>query len=376
MSCPDRQIRSQRGSFIFISPDILACGLMTGDLADSSEVMNHAPCTVFQSQFAEIQDVINLYRSQKRENVAIIGLPYSGKSTLISAVHDVYASDVYLVEYGSQITSKRDLLDYRSSKPIFLMDGCQHLFSRHIGGFSALDDFLTEVVTSSSLFITTWNLYAWNYLRRIREVERIFPRTILIPPLSDTGMRQCILQEYTDAELQFIGGVEVELPSIVQMRKHEVHLPFKKEPLMLPFPSFSFDRLAFRRRNHEEKLSDEEMVFRKITRMAEGNPGIGKAIWKKSFDYPTVNLKDYQPVRVNDPLIRKDAFILGVIAMTGVTSKEYLEEVAALEYDINPTLYRLQTLGIIMETNGGYQICPEAILGVHDLLRKLRIIWE
>lgn len=349
---------------------------MTGDLADSSEVMNHAPCTVFQSQFAEIQDVINLYRSQKRENVAIIGLPYSGKSTLISAVHDVYASDVYLVEYGSQITSKRDLLDYRSSKPVFLMDGCQHLFSRHIGGFSALDDFLTEVVTSSSLFITTWNLYAWNYLRRIREVERIFPRTILIPPLSDTGMRQCILQEYTDAELQFIGGVEVELPSIVQMRKHEVHLPFKKEPLMLPFPSFSFDRLAFRRRNHEEKLSDEEMVFRKITRMAEGNPGIGKAIWKKSFDYPTVNLKDYQPVRVNDPLIRKDAFILGVIAMTGVTSKEYLEEVAALEYDINPTLYRLQTLGIIMETNGGYQICPEAILGVHDLLRKLRIIWE
>lgn len=349
---------------------------MTGDPADSSEAMNHASCTVFQNEFAEIQEVINLYHSHKRENVAIIGLPYSGKSTLISAVHDTYKDDTYLVEYESQITSKRNLLDYRSSKPIFLMDGCQYLFSRHIGGFSVLDNFLNDVVTSSSLFITTWNLYAWNYIRRIREVERIFPRTIFIPPLSDTGMRQCILKDYTDAELQFIGGVEVELPSFIQTRKHEVHLPFKREPLMIPFPSFSFDRLAFRRQKSEETLSDEEMVFKKITKMAAGNPGVGKAIWKRSFDYPTVNLKDYQPITFNDPMIRKDAFILGVIAMSGITSKEYLEEVSALEYDINPILYRLQTLGIITEKNGGYQICPEAILGVHDLLRRLRIIWE
>lgn len=355
---------------------MLTCGLMTGDLADSSEAMQHALFTVFQDQFVEIQGVIDAYRSQKRENVAIIGPPYSGKSTLISALHDTYENDTYLVEYESQITSKRNLLDYRSNKPIFLMDGCQYLFSRHIGGFSVMDNFLEEVVTSSSLFITTWNLYAWNYLRRVREVERIFPKTIFLPQLSDTEMRECILKDYTDAELQFISGVEVELPPIVRIERHEVHLPFKKEPLVVPFPRFNIDGLAFRRRNHEETLSDEEVVFKKITKMAEGNPGIGKAIWKKSFDYPTVNLKDYQPVRVNDPLIRKDAFILGVIVMTGITSKEYLEEVAALEYDINPILYRLQTLGIITETNGGYQICPEAMLGVQDLLSKLRIIWE
>lgn len=349
---------------------------MTGDPADSSEVITPASCTVFQKEFAEIQGVIDAYRSHKRENVAIIGLPYSGKSTLISAVHETYKDDTYLVEYESQITNKRNLLDYRSKKPIFLMDGCQYLFSRHIGGFSVLDDFLDEVAISNSLFITTWNLYAWNYLRRVREVERIFPKMIFLHPLSDTEMRECILKDYTDAELQFIGGVEVELPSFVRTERHPVHLPFKEEPLMVPFPRFNVDSLAFRKRNAEETLSDEEVVFKKITKMAEGNPGIGKAIWKRSFDYPTVNLKDYQPVRVNDPLIRKDAFILGVIAMSGITSKEYLEEVAALEYDINPILYRLLTLGIISEKNGGYQICPEAILGVHDLLRSLRIIWE
>lgn len=349
---------------------------MAGKAADSSLAMNHTPCPVFPDQFTEIQEVIDAYRSHRRENVAIIGLPYSGKSSLLSAVHEAYRNDTYLVEYGSQITSKRDLLDYHSSKPIFLIDGCQYLFSRNIGGFSVLDDFLEEVATSQSLFITTWNLYAWNYLRRVTEVEQIFSRRIVLPPLSDTEMRECILKDYTDAEIQFIGGVEVELPSLVRIRRHEVHIPFKKEPIMVPFPSFSLDGLSFRRKNNEESLSDEEFVFRKITRMAGGNPGIGKAIWKKSFEYPTVNLKDYQSVRVNDPLIRKDAFILGVIAMTGTTSKEYLEEVAALEYDINATLYRLQTLGIITETNGGYQICPDAMLGVHDLLRKLRIIWE
>ncbi len=337
---------------------------------------NHPCCIGFQKQYDEILEVINAYRSGKRENVAIIGLPYSGKSTLLAEIHEHYEKDSFLIEYESRITSKREMLDYRSSKPIFLMDGCQHLFSRNIGGFSVLDDYLTEVVTSSSLFITTWNLYAWNYLRRVTEIERIFPRTILIPHLSDTEMRECILKEYTDAEIQFIGGVEVELPSFIHTEPYEVHIPFKKEPLKIPIPKISFDRLRFLRRNSEEALSDEEVIFRKITKMAEGNPGIGKAIWKKSFDYPTVNLKDYQPITFNDPMIRKDAFILGVIAMTGVTSKEYLEEVSALEYDINPILYRLQTLGIITEKNGGYQICPEAILGVHDLLRRLRIIWE
>jgi len=349
---------------------------MTGDSADSSESINHAPRTVFRNEFAEIEEVINAYRSQKRENVAIIGLPYSGKSTLISALHDAYANDTYRVEYGSRITRKRELLDYRSNKPIFLMDGCQYLFSRNIGGFSVLDDFLDEVATSSSLFITTWNLYAWNYLRRVREVERIFPKTILLPPLSDREMRACILKEYTDAELQFIGGVEVELPSFVRIEWSDLHLPFKNEPLKVPVPKFSIDRLAFRRRHREETLSDEELVFRKITMMAEGNPGVGKAIWKRSFDYPTVNLKDYHPIRINDPLVRKDAFILGVIAMTGATSREYLEEVSALEYDINPILYRLQTLGVITAREDVYQICPEAVLGVHDLLRRLRIIWE
>lgn len=349
---------------------------MMGNTADSAQATNNNSCAVFQNQFAEIQDAIDAYRRDKRENVAIIGLPYSGKSTLISAIHEAYASDIFLVEYGSQITSKRGLLDYQSSKPIFVMDGCQYLFSRQIGGFSVLDDFLEEVVTSNSLFITTWNLYAWNYLRRVREVERIFPRIITIPPLSDTEMRECILKEYTDAELQFIGGVDIELPSFLGIERREVSLPLKKEPVRVPFPRFSFDTLVLRKRKAEETLSDEELVFRKITRMAEGNPGIGKAIWKKSFEYPTVNLKDYQPVRIVDPLVRKDAFILGVIAMTGSTSREYLEEVAASEYDINPTLYRLLSRGIIMEQNGGYQICPEAVLEVHDLLRKLRIVWE
>lgn len=333
-------------------------------------------CFGFENQYKEITESIQTFRSGKRENVAIIGLPYSGKSTLLAALHTRYGDDSYLIEYGARISSKREFLESRYVTPIIFMDNCQHLFSRRIGGFSVLDDFLKEVSSSSSLFITTWNMYAWNYIRRIREVERFFPKIITIPALSDTEMRSCILSEYTEAELQFIGGVEVELPSLIRYEEKKATIPFKKEQLQYSVPRLNLAGLSLRRSRKEEMLSDEELVFKKITKMAEGNPGIGKAIWKKSFEYPTINLRDYRPIRIPDPLLRKDAFILGVIAMMGYTTEEELEDLAANEYDFRSTLYRLISLDIIMEKNGGYQVCPESVLIVHDILRKLRIFWE
>jgi len=349
---------------------------MSGDEAESRGRIDHPPCIGFQNEFELIQEIISMYRSGTKQNVAILGLPYSGRSTLLAALNGEYKDSSYLVEYNSRITKKRELLESRYSQPIIFIDGCQYLFSRRIGGFSVLDDFLEEVASSSSLFITTWNLHAWNYIRRVREVERFFPKIIRLSPLSDTEMRECILKDYTEAELQFIGDVDIELPSLLRFTPYPVKLPWKSEPVEIPLPSVNIDRISLRRQRKEMNLSDEELVFQKITRMAGGNPGVGKAIWKKSFVYPTVNLKDYVPMRMPDPLLRNDAFILGIIAMTGNISREELEGAAGGEYSICPTLYRLLSLGVIMKSNGGYQVCPEALLLVNEMLLKLRIVWE
>ncbi|MBR1368368.1 hypothetical protein RJ53_02180 [Methanocalculus chunghsingensis] len=349
---------------------------MSSDETVAREEKSHPPCIGFHNEFEKIQEIISMHRSGTKQNVAILGLPYSGRSTLLTTLREEYKDSSYFVEYGSWITKKRKLLESRYSQPIVFIDGCQYLFSRRIGGFSVLDDFLEEVASSSSLFITTWNLYAWNYIRRVREVERFFPKIIRLPPLSDTEMRQCILKDYTEAELQFIGDVDIELPSLLRFTPYPVKLPWKSEPVELPLPRVNIDRVSLRRHKKEMNLSDEELVFQKITKMAGGNPGVGKAIWKKSFEYPTVNLKDYTPMRMPDPLLRNDAFILGIIAMTGSITREELEEAAGGEYPICPTLYRLLSLEVIMKVNGGYQIYPEALLLVNEMLLKLRIFWE
>ncbi len=74
-----------------------------------------------------------------------------------------------------------------------IIDDCQFLYARRIGGFDILEDFLKNVASSSNFFITTWNLYSWKYLDEVLDIGTYFPVQIVLPRFTAGDIKECIL---------------------------------------------------------------------------------------------------------------------------------------------------------------------------------------
>jgi hypothetical protein len=349
---------------------------MTPDDSSSNDANQSACCIGFVKEFDIIAETISRYRNGNRQNIAIIGSPYSGKSLFLEHIREVYKKDTYTMEFQSQVKGETAFGDHHFNSPIIQIDGCQRLFSRRIEGFTLLDDFLMTIAEHPSLFITTWNLHAWNYLSRARQIERFFPVIVTIPTLSVEDMRSCILLDYTQEELQFIGQVEIEMPRLISFIRREIQLPLLKTKTEIPIPRFNIDALTSKNKKQADTLSDEEYVFQRITRLARGNPGVGKAIWKSAFEYPIVDLKSYNPTEVPSNLTRDDLFLLGVISMMGQATEDELIESVDAGDDIRSNLYRLLSCGLLHKADYSYVVYPEATIQVEDVLLNKRIFWE
>jgi hypothetical protein len=113
---------------------------MTPDDSSSNDANQSACCIGFVKEFDIIAETISRYRNGNRQNIAIIGSPYSGKSLFLEHIREVYKKDTYTMEFQSQVKGETAFGDHHFNSPIIQIDGCQRLFSRRIEGFTLLDD--------------------------------------------------------------------------------------------------------------------------------------------------------------------------------------------------------------------------------------------
>jgi len=52
-----------------------------------------------------------------------------------------------------------------------VIEDCQHLYERRIGGFEALSAFLDELANADVTVVTGWNRYAWVYLAAVQALD-------------------------------------------------------------------------------------------------------------------------------------------------------------------------------------------------------------
>ncbi|ACM56582.1 hypothetical protein [Halorubrum lacusprofundi] len=70
-----------------------------------------------------------------------------------------------------------------------MIEDCQHLYERRIGGFEALSAFLDELANADVTVVTGWNRYAWVYLAAVQALDREFLVTVEIQPFPKNGSR-------------------------------------------------------------------------------------------------------------------------------------------------------------------------------------------
>jgi hypothetical protein len=146
----------------------------------------------FKDELERIRAAITEFESGQKTAIAIIGEPFAGRTTLAHAVEQMTARKVTKLLFSSLIKTNDAVQLPEESRGIVIVDHCQFLFTRTIGGFDILEQFLKTILASDNLFITTWNLYAWNYLDEVLSVGQYFPVQLMLPKFTTQETKELI----------------------------------------------------------------------------------------------------------------------------------------------------------------------------------------
>jgi hypothetical protein len=321
-------------------------------------------------QLGAIQRALVDFDSGQRRNVAIIGEPLSGKTTLLDAVITRYGKPVRKIDLTSIVVRADDLPAMAGPERITAVDDCQYLFLRRIGGFAALEKFLDTVTTSDRLYITTWNKYAWNYLEQVFALGDYFPATVMVPELDTDEIAGIIGASHDLNSVRYVNDERNGGP-LVKIRWNTINISdFSiNGPYIVPGSGAIGRALG-------EDVSDAQcLIFKKIARLSHGNPGVALAIWQKAYHEGKVRISKISLPRYDINLDPDEAFVLGNILMMKSISEEDLLKITAGHLKTDRILYVLEDLGLIRKTSGHFSVEPLVMHDIVESLKKSRQVW-
>lgn len=330
----------------------------------------------FDREIMEITDVIERFGSGVPLHVAIVADPMGGRTAIVHDIKMRYGDRVhYLLLDGLMTPSTMPDLS-KIPQEIILIDNCEFLSSRNIGGFDLLEDFLREQSTSKKLFITTWNVYAWQYLNAILNIDAYYPIVVILPKMDMPIIRQVILSLYRPGDVQFIDEGTTERAMFYSVIHRPFRMPFGTTDIQLPWIKLNFS-VVFSRWAGKKRIqaSIEDMIFEKINRIAKGNPGIAIHLWDSSVKENAISLSAIHESECTLSLDINESFILSfILSMRSLHYKD-ISAIAGREIDIDRVLFRLLQQDLIQENDGFYSISPLLLNCVVEYLRKNRRVW-
>lgn len=329
----------------------------------------------FKDEIQDVQIAISDFESGKKLNVAIIAEPFAGITTLVNELEKMNPQKVTRLSFSTVVKNKDEIMILLSeqSKRIIIIDHCEFLYMRKIGGFDVLEDFLKLVVSSDNLFITTWNLYSWKYLDEVINIGNFFPVHINVQKFTTSEIKECILSGYKPDEIKFTEDVEFEKENLIDFVKYPFPIKPLKKSINIPF--FKINYHIFKVKLFKKKVTTEDVIFEKINYISNGNPGVARVLWQKSLEYPTIKPSKIKELALNIDLGYNESFILGVILSMKSVKKEELAEITRPEYQIDEILFGLLKWGLISIEDGYCGIKPEALGSIVEFLKKIRMVW-
>jgi hypothetical protein len=228
------------------------------------------------SQLATIEDAVAAHLDGSVANVAVVAEPYAGRDVLLAYAEDQFGAASGHVTFESLVTDSATL--EFPNREVVVVEGCHYLYSRRIGGFDVLNEFLDRIAASDALFVTAWNKWAWDYLAAVQDLDRAFPVHVHVPRLEPEAI-SALVREHVD-----------ELPAFVESDGHgrvktvdfdRATVDVAGREVSVPVPELNVEYLTARDMG-EEYGETERVVYEKLARLAEGNPGVALALWDRA----------------------------------------------------------------------------------------------
>ncbi|PKL57542.1 MAG: hypothetical protein CVV34_06955, partial [Methanomicrobiales archaeon HGW-Methanomicrobiales-5] len=334
----------------------------------ASDENSDSVCTVigYEREIKEITEAVERFGSGAPSHIAIVAGPMSGRTTLVDEIKRLYGERVHYLPLDFVI-HESSLPDFSCipgdinfsciPEDIILIDNCQFLTTRVIGGFDVLDTFLRTQITSKKLFITTWNTYNWQYLSSVMNIDVYFPTIVTLNKMDTPVIKQLILTRHKAGEIRFANEGTADSSIFFSVIHRTVHLPFMAKEISIPWIKLNF-KVALHKlpRKKRVQISLEDIIFEKINRIAQGNPGVAILLWDKSLKDNEISLSAITETVYSISLDTNESYILSVIlSMESLHAKD-LTAIAGTEMNIERVLYRLLQQGLISEDAGYYRI--------------------
>ncbi|MFA5415662.1 MAG: hypothetical protein WC295_09215 [Methanoregula sp.] len=345
-------------------------------MPDSDTSVEQSAVIGYDREIKDILNAIDRSGSGAPPHVAIVAEPMGGRTTIVNEIRRLYGDRVHYLTLDAVVT-KKAMPDFAAMpQDIILIDNCAFLATRKIGGFDILNEFLNTQIISKKLFITTWNVYAWQYLDTVMNINAYFPTIVILPKMDMPVTKQMILSRYKPGDIRFIDEGTIERSMFFSIIHRKIRLPVLATELTIPWIKLNFTVMLSRLpRKKRIQVSIEDVIFEKINRIADGNPGVAILVWENCLVDNTITLSAIREETCALSLDVNESFILSnILSMKSVHYND-LSAIAGGEININQVVYRLFQQGLVQEKDGYFKISPMLLKCVTEYLRKTRRLW-
>lgn len=315
--------------------------------------------------------------------MAIISEIFGGKTTLIKEIEKLNLSRATKITFSEIVRDKKEISLSGDTKRVVLLDNCHFLYVRKPGGFDIFYEFLGMISSQNRIFITTWNIYSWKYLKEVFELEKYFPMQIVVPAFSKEHLKQLIFNRYEEGEIIFNNGGESEEEPISYITEYPIELSALGRKISIPIlkinthylKTYLLNEKKGKEKEEKEKTA-EHRVFERIHLESKGNPGVALRIWKLALDYPHIKPDDVGNFLYDIELEQEEAFVLNLILSYQDLKKSDIVDIIGSVLKTDEVLFQLLNQELVFEDeNDSFRVRPEALSSVIAYLEKLRLVW-
>lgn len=320
--------------------------------------------------FGDIDEAVQAHLDGRGSNVAVVAEPFAGGEVLLDYAEETFGAAAKRVSFDDVVEEVPDFSGYE----VVLADNCHYLYTREVGGFALLDEFLERAAISDALFVTSWNRYAWEYLTPVRDVDEVFPRVVRVPPLDAGGIADLLLSNYATTMPEFVETGEAGRVKTIGFGFRPLRFPGGRR-VSVPVPELNVEYLTSRALSRADDVHNTQaVVFDKIARLSNGNPGVATTIWERSLEDDEIAPAYVEAADTDLNIDDDEAFVLEVLLAKGRVSLSRLSEVID-QLPVDRHVQSLAGQGLVMVDDDDVSIDPEALHAVDDYLRGRRLVW-
>jgi hypothetical protein len=292
--------------------------------------------------------------------VAVVGDPFAGRETVLDLAERELDATRVALDPGDGVDRVREAF----GDGAVVVEDCQHLYERRVGGFAALAAFLDDLATVDATVVTGWNRYAWAYLTAVRGLDREFPVAVELRPLPVDRVAELVLDRYD--ELPEFTADDPEDGGFVATTRHEVG--WRGWSVSVPVPRLNV--VSVKERLSDGDMDPKDVTFGRLAAVSKGNVGVATAIWEANRE-TEVRPSDVTVSAFDRQLDREEAFCLRLVLAKERARRTRLSTVVD---GVDRVLGRLERDGLVAVEEGTVRLVPAALPAAADASERSRVL--